>query len=784
MKKMTARTGFSLFLLMSFLLPAGAGQMVKDIVIRNSGPGQPDEGYVRTHVSVKAGSGLEPGAISKDVKALLATGRFSWVRTEVETVDGGIRIVYLLSNKYQMVNPVRIQGCDYYRESKFREYLGLYPGDLVDDQVLGTRVKQIIDKYRQDYFPDVKVTWKIDETDRAAGTADVTVKVEEGLRAKVRRVEFTGNKVVSSNILRKSLKQPAWYNPFWWLKKKRYDPGEFEAAKADIVNQYLMRGYVDAKVDIREIAYDRGNLKVIVNIEEGPVYKFGKITISGGTLFPEKDLKRCVFIKEGIAASSELLRLSVQTLQDFYGSRGYIDAMVRPVMETDSAGHIMNVNLSIVEGTQSKIRNIRIEGNTRTKDKVIRRELLVYPGDVYDQVRVKRSEKIVSNLGFFKDGSVRSYPAKTPVAEEKDLVLEVEEKRTGQFMVSAGFSSVDDLIGMVELSQGNFDLFGWPYFTGGGQKLKLSTQFGSKRKLYEISFVEPWFLDRKLSLGVDLYVSDLSYDDYDIERKGVAITLGKALTRTERIELQYCIEKELLKDISDTNAYANLDSGDTYFFSNEPETTNSTVQLTLIHDTRDNPFIPTRGNRTSIFGSISGGWLGFETDVYKLGIRMNQYFPLWFGHVLSLKARAEVVDTYSDMATVPIMDRLFLGGGRTLRGFEYRDVGPKAVRKSEYDSGLYSGFYRPLGGKSLGMATVEYIIPLVSMVRLALFVDAGNVWSDVYDFQLDDLAVSAGVGFRLDFPGFPIKVDWGHVISKDDPLTAKEPWVIWIGPDY
>ena len=395
---------------------------------------------------------------------------------------------------------------------------------------------------------------------------------------------------------------------------------------------------------------------------------------------------------------------------------------------------------------------------------------------------MKRSERIINNLGFFQ--TVRSYPAKTLVPDERDLILEVEEKRTGQFMVSAGFSSIEKVIGMLELSQGNFDLFNWPYFTGGGQKLKLSTMLGSVRKYYEISFVEPWFLDRKLSLGVDLYLSDVNYTDYDIERKGVALTLGKPLTRSDRMELQYSVEKERLRDIADTNAYINLVTGQEYYFSNEPGTLKSSVQLTLLHDTRDNPFLPTKGNRTSVFGGVSGGILGLDTDIYQLGVRMNQYFPLWGGHVLGFRGRCEVVDSYGDTEAVPITDRLFLGGGRTLRGFEYRDVGPKAVLKSEYESTSRSGFYRPVGGRSMAMANIEYTIPIASSVRVALFFDVGNAWWDAYDFKLDQLAMSTGVGLRLDLPGFPIKLDYGFVVQKDDELTDKSPWVIWIGPDY
>lgn len=775
--------GISVGLFIAFCAIAQAGQVVKEVAVKNLGAGHVDEGFVLSHVTIKTGSEIEGIVLSRDVKALLASGRFSWVGTDLEPVDGGVRLTFSVRNKLLLARPVKVRGNDYYREGKIIDLIGLQPGDLVDDQVVGVKVQQIVEKYRKDYFPNAKVTWTINEVDRERGTADVAVKVDEGNRAKVKKVEFTGNIIYSASDLRKSMKQPAWWNPLWWMKKKSYDEGEFESAKAEITSMYLAKGYVDAKVDISETPYDqKGNIKVNVRIEEGPLYKFGKVTLSGATLFPEAELRRFVLAKPGIPASTETLRTSVQGLQDYYGSRGYVDSDVRPVMDTDAAGRVMNVDFSLKEGAQCKIGNVKITGNTRTKDKVIRRELLVYPGEIYDEVKVRRSERIVNNLGYFK--IVRSYPTKTLVPDVRDLIMEVEEKRTGQFMISAGFSSVDNVIGMLELSQGNFDLFGWPYFTGGGQKMKITTQFGSRRKYYELSVVEPWFLDRKLSLGGDLYLSDVTYNDYDIERIGFALTLGKPITRADRVELQYSIEKERLKNITDTNAYINVETLEPYFFSNEPDTFKSTVQLTLLHDTRDNPFLPTKGNRTSVFGSLSGGILGLDTEIYQLGLRSNQYFPLWLGHVFSLRGRAEIVDSYGDSDVVPITDRLFLGGGRTLRGFAYRDVGPKAIRRSDYDAGVMNGVHRPLGGSSMMMASAEYTIPIVSSVRIALFFDIGNVWQDAYDFRPDSLAMSTGAGLRLDLPGFPIKIDYGWVMRKDDERTGKEPWVIWIGPDY
>jgi outer membrane protein insertion porin family len=407
----------------------------------------------------------------------------------------------------------------------------------------------------------------------------------------------------------------------------------------------------------------------------------------------------------------------------------------------------------------------------------------VVPGDVFDTVKVRRSERIVSNLGYFSH--VRSYPLSTDVLSEKDLVVEVEEQRTGQFMMGAGFSSVDKLVGFLEISQGNFDIYGWPYFTGAGQKLKLSAQFGSEKKSYELSFVEPWFMDRKLSAGFDLYRNDVSYTDYDIDRIGGAVNVGKSLPGANRMDFQYRLERVAVTDVADTNRYVYADSPEEeYYFDREEDTINSSVRLSLTHDTRNNPFFATSGTRVRLFGEMAGGPLGFDTDVYSVGVNVVQYIPLWFDHVLSVKARYDTVEEFDDTTEVPIGDRLFVGGGRTVRGFDYRDVGPKVITPGVDSLGNETVYHRPVGGKSRAMASIEYTVPVAKALRLGGFFDIGNAWRESYHLDTHSLASGAGVGLRLDIPGFPVRIDRAWVIEKDDELTDEDEWLVWIGYEY
>jgi len=335
-------------------------------------------------------------------------------------------------------------------------------------------------------------------------------------------------------------------------------------------------------------------------------------------------------------------------------------------------------------------------------------------------------------------------------------------------MAGVGFSSVDDLLGYVELSQGNFDLADWPAFTGGGQKLKLRAQLGTERSDYEMSFIEPWFLNRRLSLGADLFSHESSYysDLYDQKNVGGRLSLGHAMGAFGRANLSYTLQQIDIFNVSSNASESIKQEEGTY--------TKSAVTLELIRDTRDHPFIPSRGNRSSIASTLAGGILGADTDLYGFEARSSQFFPLWFDHVFNLRGYAEVVDNYGDSDRVPLYDRLFLGGPRTIRGFDYRDVGPRDELGEE-----------PKGGETAAYLTAEYTLPVAEKVRLAFFYDVGMVWESAWEADLENLNSGLGFGVRFDLPGFPIQLDYTWPIETD-PWNDRDSgrFSFWLGYTY
>jgi outer membrane protein insertion porin family len=556
------RVGFGvvfagLLLALGMPVPSAVAARIAAVEIEQQGMGRIDKDYVKAHLQATAGAEFSASQAAQDVKKLLETGQFTTVNVRVEEGTGGdLKVIYTVQPKWRLAERPQVQGVHRFRQSKVRKLMELEDGDLVDDQAAGVALRKVIQEYRKKRYPQATGTWTFETVNAARGLVRLVFVFDEGRPSFVNKIEVQGNESIPDRDLRDALKRPWILNPWYWVVRKKYDVFELSEIEANVKRQYMNQGFMDVQVTVSSDDGDGGR-RAMVKVQEGERYQFGEVRLVGNTLYPDEALRGELTLQQGSLASLDAIETSAERLQLYYGDRGYLNAGARPVLVPDNETRKVHVTYNIREGELVNIRNIIIRNNTRTKDKVIRRELLVYPGEIYNQSRVQRSERRLSNLGFFE--TVRVIPEQTSRLAERDLVFDVTEKRTGQFMIGAGFSSVDNLLGFIELSQGNFDLLGWPYFTGGGQKLRLKMQLSSSRADYELNFTEPWFLDRQLSLGFDLYRRERDYSEYDLKRTGTAIRLGRALPFASRIILQYEIEKNEISDISDLNTYYLLD---------------------------------------------------------------------------------------------------------------------------------------------------------------------------------------------------------------------------------
>ena len=416
----------------------------------------------------------------------------------------------------------------------------------------------------------------------------------------------------------------------------------------------------------------------------------------------------------------------------------------------------MDVNLAIREGDMAYLDLIEIRGNIKTKDKVIRREIATVPGEIYNSVKVDASKQRIENLGYFSH--VTATPEDTDIPNRKNVVLAVEEQRTGSFSFGAGFSSVDSILGFAEVTQGNFDIANPPYFTGAGQKARVRAQFGARRQDFLASFTEPWFMNKRLAAGFDLFFNDANYLSaiYNQRTYGGDVRLGTGLGEFNRADITYKIEQVEIYNISSGASQAIMQESGTR--------SKSSVGLNLSRDTRDNLLLPSKGYKAELWSEVAGGpILMGQTDTYKVGVSGQIYFlmPWWEKNILSFNGSTGVVEIWDQGTRVPLFDRWFLGGPYSVRGFKFRDIGPKDGPGGE-----------PIGGKTMAFLQSEYSVPVIDRVRVATFMDFGQVWANAYDWSSSAPVIGAGIGLRLNLPIGPINLDYGWPIRKDSNITS------------
>lgn len=740
------------------------------IVSRDGAPY--DDTFVRSFLSAEPGEPADPQTLSNDVRALLNSGRFTYadVSTEAQP-DGTADITYTIQMRQRMIGEVTFDGLDAYTRTRARKAILLNPGDFIDETVARAAAGRLRALYLRDRYFDAKVTPILHPAPGGTGVR-LVLSIEEGKRYKVLFPEFPGATAIKEESLAKLSGIHDWYNPLSWVTTPRVTDIDLDMIAADAQRQYLYAGYLDATVAAPRKIVDGTRMRVVYDVTEGPVYTVGSIDLVGNTLFSTAQILATVPLRTGDVAGVGAMDAARKAVSDYYAALGYPDTRVRPEM-TVTDGHTVNLLFRIEEGKLVSINSIQIRGNTSTKDKVIRREIGLAPGEPYNTVQAERSRRRLMNLGYFSD--VRLYDSTLPDGS-RDVFYDIDETSTGSLTLGAGFSSVDHLVGIFGISQSNFDIFNWPTFRGGGQKARLDVTVAEDATDLNISFSEPWFLDRRLSLDINAFINNREYDEYEERRSGFTAGITRMVPWVGRVGLSYGLTHVALKDVvpweyelidHPGRSYRFTDEDDSYLLSN--------VKLSWVYDTRDNNLVPNRGTRALGDATLYHGAFGSEYDFYELNLRGYHYIPLPFGLRLALSGRVATVDGISD--DVPIGSRYFLGGSRYVRGFRYREIGPKAKNKE------HEGDFAPVGGQTLLWATAELSVNLARQIRLACFYDIGNVWEDAYDFDFGELASSVGIGLRFDFIGFPIRMDYAFPIDEDDEWTRERRFVFWIGFD-
>lgn len=733
-------------------------EVIKDIVIVNQAGETYDISSVAAFTSFQVGEQVPDretilSSIAIDVNRMRESGRFTYVDARMDVTGDGVVLVYTVVAKHRL-RRIEILGAKKMRNRKVQRKSELSVGQFADDSTFELAASKIKEAYLEFWHPDTQVEWTA-ETNEKLGTVDVTYHIEEGRKMGIKHIVFEGNDLIDDDKLKKIIqqKEKRWYSFITGSGKYKEDVADSDVFA--LKSFYMNNGFLDIQVSEPQLDDTKPKKAVLVfNIVEGQRYRIGTISLSGMEEISENDLRPSIRLRPGIIASYENINAGSEALRAYYGNRGYIRAGVRPEFDAHAENGTVDIEYAITEGAVGYINKVNISGNERTKDKVIRREVVIYPDEIYNRSRVKTSENRLRNLNFFEIVTIN--PEFTGEGDRYDLNVQVKEKPTGQFSAGVGFSSVDSLVGYVELSQGNFNYKTWPPI-GAGQKFKIRAQLGTERNDLDISFIEPWFMDRKLSFGIDLYHREARYysDSYDQGTDGFRLSLGKPLSRFTRGTLAYSFEGFDVYDVAPTASDVIKEE--------EGDRTKSSLEYTWTFDSRNRPFNATRGNKTSISPYMAGGSLGGETDIFGARIRSGHYWPLIGNMVFNLRGQVESVEAFGDSKEdagvygdgVPLFDRLFLGGSYTLRGYEFRDVGPQ-------DNG------DPIGGNTSAYATGELTFPIWAKVRGAAFYDWGFVNVDSWEFDPSLYNDNWGIGLRFDLPGFPLHLDYAWPITFDE----------------
>ena len=696
-------------------------------------------------IKTRVGQEYRQNIISDDLKRLYNTGYFSDVRVDRKEESGGLRVILILEEK-PVVEEVTFSKLKFFNKKVLLSKIKTQAGKFLDKKSLNDDVNTINEMYSKKGLTQVKVDVE-QFVDEATNKATLHFIVREGYRVKIKAIKILGNIAYNDDKVIKAMKSRSA-----WLLNSGFFKEDVIISDMDAIQAfYEKNGYIDAKATYAVEKLPNGFVNVDVTVDEGKRYYVGDIQFKGNVVLTEPELVLVMKdMKKGKIFSKVKLADDVANIKSLYFDRGYIFAKIEESTSLNSVNGQVDLKLDVQEGGIAYINKIKIQGNTQTRDIVIRRELRMYPGDQFDGVKLRRSKERLNNLGYFEDVGFDIEDTGTP--DQKDLVVDVKEAKTGSFSFGGGYSTVDQLIGFVEVDQKNFDFSNWPNFTGGGQRVTARAEVGSTRNNVLLSFTEPWLFDYPVSGGFDLYRSQYSKSSntgyvYDQTRIGGKLRVGKELSEYVSTAGYYRLEDVKISNMDD-NVSAALKS-------EEGKSLTSSVGGSLTNDHRDNTISPTKGWLLSGSADLAGGPLGADKDFYRLETNGSYYIPFRFNSVVEFSSRLGMVSSYGRTENVPIFERYFAGGARTIRGYSERAIGP-----------IDPGNNDPVGGEGIMLGSVEYTIPLIDVIKFATFVDAGTVSAKYTDIFSENLYTGTGIGFRVKTPIGPMNLDYGIPLNK------------------
>ena len=746
-----------------------------------------DRAYVLSHIRLSEGGLYNRLLSDQSLRSLYNTNYFEFVDFRITEVEGITELNIHLTAKYKL-EQLQFSGNENFSAKRLLEEGDIQELTILDEYLIDSAAEKISALYSEKGYKDTNVTYSI-ERDSISGKAIVYFTIEEGVKISLKAISFNGVSAFNPKVLNRLMKTKNKDFFSWLSGSGKFDQSLF----ADDLDQlrlfYRNAGFLDITINPDLVDYDftipqKG--RITISVEEGEQYYLGSVGVEGASIFTNQELLGLLKLKkiDGLVYSPSIVDAWAVEIKDFYSSRGYLETMVFADKKSNLENRQIDVVFKIKESEKYYLESISIEGNTKTQQKVIIRELALKPGDVFDFKRMQSSEKRLKNSAFFDE--VRLRPEATNIPGRKNLSVFVSESRTGSFSFGAGFGSVRSSQFFLEMKQSNFDINDWESgFQGAGQKFRARISIGRLTKQALLGFEEPWLFEQRIAFGTNLYSTESEYNssDYNEKRTGLELYIRRRLFELVEAKLSYKYEMVDIYDVPFLGDLSTPDNIADVFQIAVGEQTVSKIGLTVLRDNRDSLLFTRSGNRTSIDTEFAG--LGGDIDYFKVDFRTAQFIPTFdtLKQSLSIIGRFGTILALKDDNEAPFYDRFYLGGPETLRGYDYRDIGPLSTDGVD-NLGAVNYSNETSGGHTYGLISTEYMFQVSDGFGLVAFYDGGFVNEEEKDFGFDDYADNFGVGARLLMMGSPLKLDYAIPSNKPDHIPNSPQFHFSFGTRY
>jgi outer membrane protein insertion porin family len=757
-------------MVLALLLPVGTmaeeSRRIDRIII--TGNRRVEEEAIRVQVRSQVGTRFNEETVDSDIRAIYRMGFFDNVEADFTQQNGKWVLTYQVTER-PLIREVHIEGNKKLSKEDLDAAFKVRPNTIFEPDKVRRGIEEAKKLYEKKGYLDASITYETEPV--GEHELVLTYKIHEGEVVRIAKLQFEGVRAFTPRQLRGIMQTKQS-----WLFSFITGAGNLdnEVLKTDIERLtafYYDHGYIDVKILDPVVVREKSGLVVTIKIDEGPQYKVGTVDVGGDLLPDMKAVRARLTLEPGAVFRTSKLREDITTLTEAYGDQGYAFVNVTPDTTVNPAAKLVDVTYKVSKGPEVYIDKIEITGNSKTRDKVIRRELQVQEQQRFSGSKLRRSQERLRRLGFFEDINITTRRAESE--DRLDVLVDVKEGSTGQFSAGAGISSGENFLFNLRLQEIN--LF------GRGQRVQLSADFGSIRQNFSADFTDPYFLDTPLTARFTLFNWRLIFDQFTRKSTGGSVGFLYPFTalgwsnvwgyslEDSRIGVEYRIEDAEISDVSSiAPAVIQVEQGSTVISSITPR---------LYRDTRNHPFDPTAGSLQDLAVQFAG--IGGDSEFVKLDLRTRWYYPFWKSpslgtFVLSLGQTLGYGQSYGSQRELPLVERYFPGGINSVRGFRILSLGPRNSLSDEYGRLVATD---PIGGSEQLIFNNEVIFPLVESIGLkgVAFVDAGNAFSAAQGIDFGEMRVAAGGGIRWLSPIGPLRIELGFPINPqpdDDKQTV------------